>query len=130
MSSTILSPRNALLGVVGVLACAFLTAGCEVSTGRPTAYGGAETELVYTDTVPINIETYPREEYEGTTVYLVDGRWYRRSGDRWQNYRTEPTELGRRRAALQRRPPAQRAPRAVERSEPRAPHAEERNERR
>src|SRR4029079_8693738 len=110
-SSLLWSPRTALLGLIGGLACAFFTAGCtaEVRAYRPVVYAEAETDVVYTESAPVNVETYPREYYGGVDVYLVGGRWYRRSGDRWQTYRTEPEELGRRRAVIERRYP-RRAP--------------------
>ncbi len=119
-SSLLWSSRTALLGVIGGLACAFLTAGCtaEVRTYRPVVYTEAETDVVYTESVPVSVETYPREYYGGVAVYLVDGRWYRRSGNRWQTYRSEPVELGRRRAVIERRSP----PRALPREERRDGH--------
>ena len=72
-------------------------------------YVEAEPAVVYTETVRVNIETYPHESYRGADVYLVGGRWYRHSGNRWQNYRTEPVKLGRRRVEIERKSP-RRAP--------------------
>src|SRR6266403_4375161 len=117
-SSALWSPRTAPLSVLFGITCAFCTAGCtaEVRTYRPVVYTEAETDVVYTESAPVNVETYPREYYGGVEVYLVDGRWYRRSGNRWQTYRTEPVELGRRRAVIERR------------SQRRAPQREEHRE--
>lgn len=101
------SRLNALLRGLGGLAAVCFTAGCtaELRAERPVIYTQAEADVVYTESAPVNIETYPREQYAGVDVYLVGGRWYRRHGSRWQTYRTEPVELGRRRGVIERRAP-------------------------
>jgi hypothetical protein len=59
----------------------------------------ARGELVYdypvvtVETAPARVETYPRTYYHGQPAYLVDGRWYYRSGPRWVYFREEPVEL-------------------------------------
>lgn len=105
------SRLNTLLRGLGGLAAVCFTAGCtaELRADRPVVYAQAETDVVYTESVPVDVEAYPREQYAGVDVYLVGGRWYRRHGGRWQTYRTEPVELGRRRAVIERRAP-HRAP--------------------
>jgi hypothetical protein len=81
---------------------AVLCAGCLATVQAEPVVWDADAEVVV-DTAPVNIETYPREYYGGRVVYLVDGRWYYRSGPRWVTYRREPVELGRRRVVVERR---------------------------
>ena len=55
-------------------------------------------EEVEVDAAPaVDVTAYPHTEYRGTTVYYVDGRWYRPRGHRWAYYRHEPPELERHR---------------------------------
>ncbi|APR82227.1 Hypothetical protein A7982_07576 [Minicystis rosea] len=42
---------------------------------------------------PAEIERYPRYSYRGTYVYEVQGRYYRRYGNRWVAYRSRPADL-------------------------------------
>jgi hypothetical protein len=67
----------------------------------------ADYPAEYVDTVPPRIEYYPRTYYRGNPAYLVDGRWYYRTHDRWVVFREEPSEL---RAYRVRREPAYLAP--------------------
>lgn len=104
MSSSIkLSPRSAAMGLVAIAAIAF-GAGCTATVQTEPVYADADAEVAV-DTVPVNVYTYPHEYYGGRTVYLVDGRWYYRSGPRWVTYRREPVELGRRRTFVEHRRP-------------------------
>jgi len=93
-------PRIACIGLLAILSSA-LGAGCTASVQADPVVVATDAEVVV-DTVPVNIETYPRGYYEGV-VYLVDGRWVYRSGGRWVTYRREPVELGRRRVLVERR---------------------------
>ncbi|MEO7332293.1 MAG: hypothetical protein ABI193_27200 [Minicystis sp.] len=102
--------KSALPSVVIGVACVAFTAGCTavvrsepvtVRSQPATVY--TESDVVWADREPVIVESYPREYYAGFDVYLVDGRWYRRHGNRWQVYRTEPTELGRRRTVIEHR---------------------------
>ncbi|MEO7328263.1 MAG: hypothetical protein ABI193_06780 [Minicystis sp.] len=106
-SSMLSSARPAIFGVISGIACVFSTAGCvaTVRSDPPVVYAETDTEVVYTESAPVDVETYPVEYYGGVNVYLVDGRWYRRSGSRWQTYRAEPVELRRRRTVIEHRAP-------------------------
>jgi hypothetical protein len=64
-------------------AALFTTPAC---FARGPAYVGVEY-------VPPNYATYPSYQYDGATVYLIDGRWYRRDHGHWGYYRSEPREL-------------------------------------
>ena len=81
--------------------------GCtaEVETAHPVVVADTEA-VVQVDTVPVDVYSYPRAEYRGRPVYLVNGRWYYPQGRRWYYYRTEPTELIRHRRSIQQAPPA------------------------
>ncbi|MDP8999134.1 MAG: hypothetical protein M3O46_03380, partial [Myxococcota bacterium] len=75
-------------------------AGCaaRVYSEPVQAYPGpAADPLVYVDTVPVNIEAYPRYSYGSGYAYYVDGRWYQRGPRGWAYYREEPRELQRQR---------------------------------
>ena len=103
--SRILAPAT-----LALLAASPLLSGCSAwVTAEPPVVQG-QAEVVWVDSPPVNIETYPHEYYAGADVYLVGGRWYRRSGARWVVYRSEPVELGRRRAVIERRVPGYAAP--------------------
>jgi hypothetical protein len=81
-----------ILIMVPVLA---LAAGCTVY-GTPTGSVEATTTTsaeVVDDTPPVNIETYPRYEYNGGYVYNVNGRYYHRNGTRWMRYNERPRGL-------------------------------------
>ena len=73
-------------------------------------YTSAPPEPVYltSESVPVDIETYPSTVYEGRNVYLYSDRWYYRDRDRWVYYRTEPEQLRRHRQFIQQAPPAYR----------------------
>ncbi len=45
---------------------------------------------------PVNVETYPRYEFQDGYVYNVNGRWYHNHGGRWVAYRHEPPGIHRR----------------------------------
>jgi hypothetical protein len=45
-------------------------------------------------------DSYPSTDYEGRTVYYIDGRWTYLDGNRWYYYRHVPSGLERRRASL------------------------------
>ena len=92
--SNLFSSHFACAGLLAIASTAL--GGCVATVQAEPAVVDADTEVVV-DTVPVNIETYPRYSYEGRVVYLVDGRWVYRSGPRWVTYRREPVELGRRR---------------------------------
>jgi hypothetical protein len=90
--------RFALLGLaLGALALAttggYARAGMRggVVYEQPTVE--VETAPVEVETVPVEIESYPSYAYGGSSVYLVEGRWYRRAGGRWVVYRAEPRQL-------------------------------------
>jgi hypothetical protein len=64
--------------------------GCVAS-----AEGGfvADYPAEYVESVPPRIEYYPQTYYRGSPAYLVEGRWYYRTRDRWAVFREEPVEL-------------------------------------
>lgn len=86
--------QKSLRGLLGLAlgALALGSAGCvaRAYTGAAVVY---EEPTVEVATVPAEIEYYPRHEYNGTAVYLVEGRWYHHSHDRWVVYRAEPRAL-------------------------------------
>src|SRR4051812_6280554 len=73
--------------------------GLALAAALPGCVAHAQGELVadypaeYVETVPPRIEYYPTVVYRGSPAYLVDGRWYYRTHDRWVVFRDEPTEL-------------------------------------
>jgi hypothetical protein len=71
-----------------------------------------EPPVVEATVVPVDIRAYPRVDYSGGYVYLVDGRWYYPSARGWMVYRDEPRELSRYRAQIE-RSPRYRSPPAV-----------------
>jgi hypothetical protein len=75
----------ALAVVFGALGAA----GCYAAAGG-VVYGYPVAEV---EVVPVEIATYPRYYYRGSYAYLVDGRWYYRSGARWVVFESEPPEL-------------------------------------
>jgi hypothetical protein len=87
--------------------------GIALMAALPGCVAHAEGALVadypadYVESVPPRIEYYPRTYYRGSPAYLVDGRWYYRTHDRWIVFREEPTEL---REYRVRRSPAYLAP--------------------
>jgi hypothetical protein len=73
--------------------------GVALTAALPGCVAHAQGELVadypaeYVEYVPPRIEYYPRTYYRGSPAYLVDGRWYYRTHDRWIVFREEPGEL-------------------------------------
>lgn len=73
--------------------------GAALAATLPGCMAHARGEVVYdypvvtVEAAPARIETYPRAYYHGRPAYLVDGRWYYRSGPRWVYFREEPVEL-------------------------------------
>ena len=73
-----------------------LAAGCTGYVTSPNGQAGATVTTgaeVYDDTPPVNIETYPRYEYNGGYVYNVNGRYYHRNGNRWTHSNERPKGL-------------------------------------
>jgi hypothetical protein len=94
---------KALLIAAAALAVGACTA--TVETAHPVV--AADDAAVYTvETVPSDIYVHPHTEYQGRTVYYVDGRWYYPHASRWYAYRAEPAELTRHRPYVQQAPPA------------------------
>jgi hypothetical protein len=98
-------PRTGRYGV------SLSTAGC-YATVDPEPVGYADVS-----SAPVNIETYPSVVYEGHPAYFYGDHWWYCSGSSWSYYHSEPAELHRQRAYVQRAPAARRAPE-------RAPEAE------
>src|SRR4051812_32739532 len=73
--------------------------GLALAAALPGCVAHAEGALVadypaeYVETVPPRIEYYPSVVYRGSPAYLVEGRWYYRTHDRWMVFRDEPGEL-------------------------------------
>lgn len=76
-----------------------LGVGVALAATLPGCMAHARGEVVYdypvvtVEAAPARVETYPRTYYHGRPAYLVDGRWYYRSGPRWVYFREEPVEL-------------------------------------
>lgn len=72
-----------------------LAAGCTGYVTTPNGSADVTTTgaEIYDDTPPVNIETYPRYEYNGGYVYNVNGRYYHRNGNRWMRYNERPRGL-------------------------------------
>lgn len=49
---------------------------------------------------PRDVRVYPRYNYHGSAVYLVEDRWYHRGPRGWVVFREEPQELRRHRETL------------------------------
>jgi len=87
--------------LVAVCALAIGSAGCyahaytsgSAVVEEPVVQAEVDTAPVEVQTVPVYVESYPSYMYSGRTVYLVDGRWYHRSGNHWRVYRAEPQAL-------------------------------------
>ncbi|HEY3593520.1 MAG TPA: hypothetical protein VGL13_06590 [Polyangiaceae bacterium] len=73
--------------------------------GQPAA---ATEDVEVVATAPVDVQTYPHTDYEGRTVYFVNGRSYYSRGSRWYAYRHEPAGLVRQRQYVQQAPPARR----------------------
>ena len=102
--------RSTLLVALGAGFCALATSGCMATLRAEPPVVVADADIEVVEAPPVNIETYLRESYGGADVYLVGGRWYRRSGNGWGAYRSEPAELGRRRVSVEQRGRPQQAP--------------------
>ena len=91
------------------LAAVGVSSGCaaRIATGETVAMVDGD-DTVYVDAAPVSIETYPHYRYAGADVYYVNGRYYRRSGNRWGYYRRAPRELERQRTYVQHAPPVRR----------------------
>jgi len=96
--------RSRALIIVAATSIASLGAGCtaQVETATP----GPVDDEVEIEAAPTQVETYPRTEYRGHVVYLVNGRWVYPRGHRWYAYRTEPAPLVRHRTYIQAAPAA------------------------
>ena len=110
---TVQSLRSFGKSILGQRSLWALGLGLALTAALPGCVAHAEGALVadypaeYVETVPARIEYYPSVVYRGSPAYLVDGRWYYRTHDRWMVFRDEPTELRNYRA---RRGPAYLAP--------------------
>jgi hypothetical protein len=98
-----------------------LGVGAALAATLPGCMAHARGEVVYdypvvtVEAAPARIETYPRTYYHGRPAYLVDGRWYYRSGPRWVYFREEPVELRTYRVRHYDSPRYRSAPRSGER---------------
>jgi len=106
--SKVLRSRAAFASAAA-LAAGFILTGCTAQgeTARPAVVTNDDA-AVEVQTVPADVYTYPRSEYRGRTVYLVNGRWYYPHGQHWYYYRAEPPELVRHRRYVEQAPPAGR----------------------
>lgn len=82
--------RSLLMVVLGALALGSVGCYARARGGAALVY---EEPTVAVETVPVAIESYPAYTYNGSYVYLVDGRWYHRAHNRWVAYRVEPRAL-------------------------------------
>lgn len=72
--------------------------GAVLVSAVPGCLAHASGELVYEHPAeyvepPPRVEYYPSVHYRGAPAYLVEGRWYYRTRDRWIVFRDEPSEL-------------------------------------
>ena len=79
--------------------------GCYAHVTTHPAYDAPPPTVVVTP-APFEVEAHPYVFYEGGPVYWVDGRWYRRWGNGWVYYRSEPPYLAQRRPGTITAPPA------------------------
>jgi len=106
--------------VLSATGCYARTAGsASVVYSEPVVY---DEPVVVVQTVPVEIESYPRHRYRGSFVYLVDGRWYWRSRGRWVVYRSEPRDLATVRVSYEARYGRHYRPRNENASPPRVRH--------
>lgn len=106
------STRSALFGFIAAAFMALGTTGCMATVDAQPAYVvtseapvvASAPPVVYVESAPANIETYPREYYGGRYVYLAGGRWYSRSPRGWVVYHREPAPLVHRRVVIERAP--------------------------
>lgn len=96
-----------LAPAIAVSFASLVAVGC-VARAQPVGATVVADDEVYVDAAPVNVYTYPHTEYGGTTVYYVNGHWYRPRGNRWSYYRAEPAALTRHRPYVQEAPPARR----------------------
>jgi hypothetical protein len=96
---TVQSLRSFGKSIVGQRSFWALGVGLALAAALPGCVAHAEGALVadypaeYVETVPPRIEYYPSVVYRGSPAYLVEGRWYYRTHDRWAVFRDEPVEL-------------------------------------
>ncbi len=95
--------KTSIAMVLAATAVSLSVAGC-YATVEPEPVGYADTTAA-----PVNIETYPSVVYEGHPAYFYGDHWWYRDGNRWSYYRSEPAELHRQRAYVQRAPAARPA---------------------
>ena len=74
--------------VLGLLAVPLALGACTASGELVASYPVVEVQ-----TVPVQVEAYPRVAYAGSYAYLVDDQWYYRSRGRWVVFREEPRDL-------------------------------------
>lgn len=104
-----------------ILLSALSSVGCTATLGGELVYGHP---VYVAETVPVELETYPRVYYRGGYAYLAEDRWYYQGPRGWVIFREEPRELYRYRTALPREHRARRAP--PPRVRPTAPREERR----
>jgi hypothetical protein len=78
--------------LAGSLALMLGTSGC-VAHAATAAAVTVDEPVVEVETVPVAVESYPRQYYQGEYVYLVDGSWYYRRRGHWVVYTVEPRAL-------------------------------------
>ena len=105
-----------------ILLSGLASAGCTASVGGELVYGHP---VYVAETVPVEIETYPRVYYRGGYAYLAEDHWYYYGPRGWVVFREEPRELYRYRTSLPREHRARRAP-PPPRARPRAPEEQQR----
>jgi hypothetical protein len=96
-----------IIAIAAALAAA--SSGCTARVSTAASAAVVDDDEVAVESVPVEVTTYPRTEYHGHVVYLVDGRWYYPRDRHWYYYRTEPAPLVRHRAYIQSAPPARPA---------------------
>jgi len=117
--------RAACVGAF-IMACATGALGCTATVPRAvTVETYPEPIAVRAQIVPTDIYAYPRVWYNGSYVYLVDGRWYYPTNQGWRVYRREPQELSRQRTRIHQAPE-----RYYRRAEPAYPRELDRERRR
>ncbi len=95
------SKSSLALAVTFVLA----VGGCYAHVTTGPAYDAPPPTVVVAP-APFEVEAHPYVFYEGGPVYWVEGRWYRRWGNGWVYYRSEPPYLAQRRPGVITAPPA------------------------
>jgi flagellar biosynthesis GTPase FlhF len=72
--------------------------GAVLMTALSGCFAHASGEVVYEYPAeyvepPPRVEFYPHVSYRGSPAYLVEGRWYYQTRNRWVTFRDEPAEL-------------------------------------